>query len=94
MEMSKVIQCEVADCAYNADDMCHARAITVGDMANPRCDTYCMSSTKCSDMSCTACVGACKTAVCMFNDGLECDSSEVSVGYSENGVNCLTFAPK
>ena len=43
MEMSKVSSCDIAECAYNMDSMCHAMGITIGDTVHPRCDTLCMA---------------------------------------------------
>ena len=40
IEMPQVNQCEVTKCAYNVKNMCHARAITVGDGINAMCDTF------------------------------------------------------
>ena len=94
MEMSKVSECEISDCAYNTNNLCHARAITIGDSTNPRCDTLCIAERKCPELGCVAGVGACKTSICMFNEGLECGASTIRVGYSENDANCLTFRPK
>ena len=91
MEMSKVTQCEVSSCAYNIDSCCHAFAITVGDSSVPRCDTLCMSSSKCDNESSTAGVGACKTSACQHNMGLECSAPEITVGYQGSEVDCLTF---
>ncbi len=91
MEMSKVSKCEVADCAFNCDELCHAIAITVGDETHPRCDTFCTCGTEGVNMNCVAGVGACKTSVCAFNSGLECQTSEICVGYDGGEVDCLTF---
>ncbi len=91
MEMSKVMKCEVSDCAYNMDDCCHAMAITIGDSMNPRCDTFCQSSIKGGDASCMAGVGACKVSSCTYNDNLECGAPGISVGYKGQDPDCLTF---
>ena len=91
MEMPAVSHCEVSECAYNSDGMCHAMAITVGDAVHPRCDTFCTSISQDLDTNCMAGVGACKTTACMFNKGLECSASDVSVGFNMDEVDCLTF---
>lgn len=91
MEMPIVSECDVTDCAYNTDNMCHAMAITVGDSINPMCDTYCTSSSTGLDTSCHASVGACKTTACKFNVGLECSASNICVGFNSDEVDCLTF---
>ena len=89
--MSKVIKCDVTDCAYNVDNCCHTIAITVGDESNPRCDTFCQSTMKGGDADCTAGVGACKVSACTYNDNLECGAQEISIGYKGQEPDCLTF---
>ncbi|MCK5639697.1 MAG: hypothetical protein KAJ19_02830 [Gammaproteobacteria bacterium] len=42
MEMPKACECDMAECAYNADRLCHAIAITVSDTSRPKCDTVCI----------------------------------------------------
>jgi len=91
MEMPKVVRCEVNDCAYNTDNCCHALAITVGDEVHPRCDTFCHSMMKGGDRGAIAGVGACKVYSCMYNNGLECNSPEICVGYKGQEPDCLTF---
>ncbi|MBW8001873.1 MAG: DUF1540 domain-containing protein [Planctomycetes bacterium] len=91
MECSRVKKCEVADCAYNASEICHAIAVTIGDSSNPKCDTYCLSAVQGGDIECMANVGACKVAACKFNMSLECQADEICVGYKENEPDCLTF---
>ncbi len=94
MEMPKVRQCDVVECAYNANRQCHAIAITVGNATHPRCDTICICEESQVNLNNTAGVGACKTIACNFNRGLECSQSEISVGYCQNEVDCLTFQPR
>ncbi len=91
MDMSKVSECDVTECAYNRDKMCHAMAITIGDGERPMCDTFCSASTKGGDMSCMAGVGACKVLMCQYNQNLECNASEIHVGYNGQEIDCLTF---
>ena len=91
METSKVIKCEVSDCAYNRDNCCHTMAITIGDGMNPRCDTFCHSTSKGGDIESIASVGACKVSACKHNNALECQTSEICVGYGDQGPDCLTF---
>ena len=92
MKMPKVSECQVDGCAYNASGMCHAMAITIGDMAHPQCDTFCPESAKGGDESCVAAVGACKTSSCMHNAKLECQASDIQVGYVGSEPDCLTFS--
>lgn len=39
IDIPLVNECAISDCAYNMDDMCHAKAITIGDGMHPGCDT-------------------------------------------------------
>ena len=94
MEMAKVKECDAAECSYNADKMCHAMAITIGDDANPMCDTFCQSSEKGGNSETLAGVGACKVSACMHNSHLECQCSEIQVGHQGDEVDCLNFTSK
>ena len=91
MEMSKVMECNVNDCAYNNDDCCCTMAITIGDEINPKCDTFCRSIMRGGDTSCAAGVGACKVSACTYNNSLECSALGVSIGYKDQEPDCLTF---
>ncbi|MHC5097376.1 MAG: DUF1540 domain-containing protein, partial [Planctomycetota bacterium] len=53
-----VKECGAIGCSYNADNMCHALAITIGDTVHPTCDTMCQSPIKGGDGEVTAGVGA------------------------------------
>lgn len=94
MEMPKVTNCDVEDCAYNIDEECHAMAITIGDSLNPKCDTFCQSIMKGGDVSSIAGVGACKVSSCTYNISLECQAAEICVGYKGSDPDCLTFNSK
>ncbi|MHC5146965.1 MAG: DUF1540 domain-containing protein [Planctomycetota bacterium] len=91
MEMTRVKSCEVIECAYNADQKCHALAITIGDLDNPMCDTFCQSSTQGGHEETIAGVGACKVGSCAHNHCLECDCESIDVGYQEAEIDCLSF---
>ncbi len=91
MEMSKVVKCEVNDCAYNTDNCCHTMAVTIGNSMSPICDTFCQSTMQGGGASCTAGVGACKTFSCVYNNNLECDAPGIFIGYNEQEPDCLTF---
>lgn len=94
MDMAKVQKCSVDDCAYNKDNKCHALAITIGDGDNPQCDTYCHASNKGGEASAVAGVGACKVAICRFNQMLECTAGRVNIGWKGQEADCLTFTRK
>lgn len=92
VEMPMVSECEVAECAYNVDKGCHARAITIGDGANPGCDTYFGSAGHTLSNQQVAGVGACKVQSCQYNDDYECSADSVNVGYEGTQVHCLTYS--
>lgn len=92
--MPLVSQCNVAQCGYNIDSHCHAKAITVGDLSVPKCDTYMDSINHEVDPKIRAGVGACKTISCAHNRNFECTSDQVSIGMINYVVNCLTFKLK
>ena len=93
VKMPKVAKCSVTTCAYNSEDMCHARAITVGDHTRPACDTFFTSSQHIRKEKRVAGVGACKVSICKFNKDFECHASEIKIAYSETQQDgfCLTF---
>jgi hypothetical protein len=91
MEMAKVMKCDVKECAYNMDNLCHTIAITIGDDTNPMCDTFYRSSSKGGDASSLACVGACKVSNCAHNKKLECQAPGITVSYTKQEADCMTF---
>jgi hypothetical protein len=94
LEMSDVRTCEAESCAYNLEQRCHARAITVGDGIHPACDTFFASNVHPRDISHTAGVGACKVVTCRFNDDLVCAADMIHVAYHGSHADCVTFAPQ
>ncbi len=93
MDMPKVQQCQVEQCAYNHNKTCHAMAITIGNGSHPHCDTYFTSGTKGGE-SRSAGVGACKTSTCKFNKSFECHASKIQVGAQTDEADCLTFTAR
>lgn len=92
--MPTVSQCTVEQCAYNLDNICHAKAITIGDSANPNCDTFFMAHQHSKETKRIAGVGACKVGVCEFNNDFECTLENIIVGFSGQKINCLNFIKK
>ncbi|MFW5887853.1 MAG: DUF1540 domain-containing protein [Bacteriovoracia bacterium] len=90
-EMPILTECKITECAYNDKNNCHAKAITVGDSSNPRCDTYFENNQHVSSPSELAGVGACKVGPCKFNEDFSCTASEVQVGMDQGQIKCLTF---
>ncbi|BAU47477.1 hypothetical protein SVA_0898 [Sulfurifustis variabilis] len=94
IDMPLVAGCTIYACAYNVDDACHARAITIGDGVHPGCDTFLGDVRHTRDTSHSAGVGACKVTGCTHNDDYECTAPEIKVGHVGRDINCLTFSPR
>jgi hypothetical protein len=93
IEMPQIKGCAIVDCAYNLDKECHARAITIGDGVHPGCDTaYFNQGHHVKESNRVAGVGACKVSGCTHNVDLECSASNISVGFRNQHVNCLTYS--
>ncbi len=90
LEMPEVAECAAVECAYNRDRMCRARAITVGDGAQPMCDTACNTGSH-TRAEFIAGVGACKVSPCRHNNDLECQADIIRVALSGSHPMCVTF---
>ncbi|MDD2485071.1 MAG: DUF1540 domain-containing protein [bacterium] len=90
--LPRIKECDVIDCFYNTDKLCHASAITVGSPC-PKCDTYLSSSEhgKPADMGQ---VGACHEDDCRFNHELTCHAQEIVVGHHQRHADCFTYSPE
>jgi hypothetical protein len=90
IEMPLVKNCSVQECAFNTDQYCHAKAITIGDGSNPACDTFFEHASHATKNR-NAGVGACKVESCQFNKNFDCTAVDISVGEIANTVRCLTY---
>lgn len=91
IDMPIVSECTAISCAYNKLGACHARAITVGDLTNPRCDTFFENQIHTLERNKMAGVGACKVGACQHNVDFECSAMKIEVGVTQDQVKCLTF---
>lgn len=91
IEIPRVEACGATGCAYNVDEACHARAITVGDGVHPGCDTYVVLGRHVADRDTTAGVGACKVEACRHNEDLECTAGSIRVDRVGDQVECETY---
>ncbi len=91
IEMPIVSDCTVSACSYNHNQACKAKAITIGDPQEPKCDTFLQSSIHSGMLDVTAGVGACKMNDCSFNEELECSAPNIKVGMKNGNADCLTF---
>lgn len=94
IEMPMVADCMVRECAYNVDEACYARAITIGDGVHPGCDTFFGTPTHSRVHSLRAGVGACKVMACRHNDDLECQAESIRVARQGTEVRCMTFSAR
>lgn len=93
VEMPVVQVCAVQECAYNAEQKCHAKAITIGDGVGPACDTaFLRARARANDHQRVAGIGACKATGCVHNSDLECTADAIRVGMQNESVACLTFS--
>ena len=83
--------CTAGECAYNVDEQCHARAITIGDGVHAGCDTFLSATKHIRDNQQVAGVGACKVSGCVHNEDFECIADQIEVGQRAGDINCLTF---
>ncbi len=94
-EMPVVSSCVVKRCAYNVENACHAKAITVGDYVNPNCHTFIEAKILHNrETKRIAGVGACKTINCKFNQDFECAAENIEVGFFNGQIGCLTYEAK
>ena len=91
LEMPSVSKCGATQCGYNVGQLCHAKAITIGDEQNPGCDTFFGARDRSNDVKRVAGVGACKVSQCLHNSDYECTAKDIEVGITKDRVNCLTY---
>lgn len=94
LDMPIVSACLVSECAYNVNNNCHARAITIGNSLHAGCDTFFERSGHTKAAARTAGVGACKSTNCMHNEDLECMADTIQVNRSGQEVNCITYSAR
>jgi len=91
-EMPPVTKCEVTNCFYNRDMLCHAPAINVGG-EHPMCDTFLPSANHIPGDQ-TSAVGACHVDQCRFNMDLTCHAAGILVASHNDHADCETFEAK
>ena len=92
LEMPIVGNCAISDCSYNVTGACGAHAVTIGDLNNPRCDTFFAAARHVPKPQASAGVGACKVSECRNNHEFECTADIVRIGRVKNEATCTTFA--
>jgi hypothetical protein len=87
-EMPVAAACEMHECVYNADGLCRAAAITIGDGPLASCATMVLRPASISsDQAVLAGVGACRVSGCAFDADLRCTAVHVAVGLLGNSVS-------
>lgn len=92
LRLPEIQECDVQDCFYNRERVCHAPAITVGSPC-PRCDTY-ISSSDHGQPADQGLVGACREDDCRFNHELACHAPGIVVGHHSGHADCFTYSPE
>ena len=90
IEMPEVSRCDASVCAYNSDNGCRARAITIGDGTFPGCDTF-LGSGRVGATEVGG-VGACKVAGCKHNAEFACQADAIIIATAGAPPACQTFA--
>ena len=90
LDMPQVSKCTVTACAYNIDQACRARAITIGNHDRAQCDTFVAIGSHVQAKQ-TAGVGACKTTSCIYNQDLECSAGSITVAGVTADADCITY---
>ena len=86
----RVGACSIARCAFNREQVCHARSVTIGDGQVPRCDTFYALGAHVRRGE-VAGVGACKTLLCVHNRDLACQAPSISVDLRGSCAACMIF---
>lgn len=86
-----ILRCEMSDCFFNRDDMCHAPAIHIGS-DHPNCDTYVHRPSH-TERAETGLVGACHIDHCRYNTDDTCLANRIVVAHHIDHGDCETFQP-
>ncbi|HXX59549.1 MAG TPA: DUF1540 domain-containing protein [Dehalococcoidales bacterium] len=90
MNMTKVSECLMTDCAFNKAQRCHTWGINIGP--HTECHTYVHASTRGGFTEVHGGVGACLSTNCKFNDKMECTAKDIMVNVDEEKhSDCKTF---
>jgi hypothetical protein len=89
--MSKILDCEATNCAYNRDRKCHTPGITIGD-TEPICDTFYPKDMKGGQKDIIGGVGACKVESCQYNNSLECSADGIQIKMQSSHPDCATYS--
>ena len=91
-EMVQVKACDVTNCCYNTDKLCHTLGIMVG--AHAECGSFTHGSQKCGFSELKAGVGTCLASDCMYNIRMECAAPNIDVMNHNLHADCKTFKPR
>ena len=90
-ELPPVSRCDVNECFYNRERICHAPAINVGG-SHPNCDTFITAENHINRQE-MGMVGACHVSQCKFNADLTCHAAGIVVAHHGDHADCDTFTP-
>ncbi|MEW5705441.1 MAG: DUF1540 domain-containing protein [Actinomycetota bacterium] len=89
MERGHVLTCSVAECSYNANEVCHAPNINVG-ATHPTCDTFTLGNVNQAPLGMPD-VSICSVTNCQFNKNNDCMAPGITVAHHGTHADCLTF---
>ncbi len=89
MNVTQILACDMSNCAYNTNYICHTPGINVGPHAE--CSTYTHGSSKGGFQEVTGGIGACLASDCKFNERLECQAPNIGVANHDRHADCKTF---
>ncbi|MBI4286487.1 MAG: DUF1540 domain-containing protein [Chloroflexi bacterium] len=89
MPMTPVTACNVSQCVYNEQSLCHTPGINVGHHAE--CNTYFWGGQKGGLIEIKSGIGACQASDCRFNEQLECKAQGINVAVHNGHADCRTF---
>ncbi|MBL1275258.1 MAG: hypothetical protein COB30_004155 [Ectothiorhodospiraceae bacterium] len=93
LDMPRVSGCDNAECAYNNDLQCHARAVTLSSGVIALCETCHVAPRHVRNVQRIAGVGSCKNANCRHNEDYECIRDEMYVANIDGQFGCHSFSP-
>lgn len=93
MEMIQILKCDMSDCEYNIDNLCHTIGVNISERAE--CQTYIQGKNKRGFQEVKGGIGACHTANCEFNVEHECRARDgIKLAVNRKKARCETYHPQ
>lgn len=91
LELTEIGSCNVSSCAFNANNGCQAKAVTIGETSSAACGTFYVGTASVAASGSTG-VATCKAVSCKHNRNLTCGAEAIVVANAATGPVCQTFA--